>query len=63
MKQINDFTDLQKESVQEDIGYKRQYIPWSTEVMRELKKPSPPESPLKLAWLAEQERKKNANKV
>ena len=56
--QINDFTDLKKESVQEDIGYRRQYIPWSHEVMKSMKKPSPPESPLKLAWLAEQQKKK-----
>lgn len=62
-KQIADFTDLKKESVQEDIGYRRPAIPWSYEVMKNMNKPSPPESPLKLAWLAEKERQRNDNKV
>ncbi len=57
-RQIADFTDLKKESVQEDIGYKRSNIPWSSEVMKSMRKTSPPESPLKLAWLAEKERQK-----
>lgn len=61
MNKIINFNDLNKESVQEDIGYnyRRQYIPWSNEVMKEVKKKSPPESPLKLWWLAEKEKEKN----
>ena len=60
MNKINDFTDLQKYDPREDIGYtKTPRIPWSHEVMRNFSKPSPPESPLKLAWLAQKERERN----
>jgi len=64
MNKISDFSDLKKYDAREEIGYTYSYqsIPWSNEVMKRMNKPSPPESPLKLAWLAEQERKKNANK-
>jgi hypothetical protein len=51
-----------KNDPQEDIGYsavRRQHIPWANEVIKNVKKKSPPESPLKQWWLAEQEKEKN----